>query len=677
MERFSPWFERYSTRLVLAAVAVFSVGAIAVDERETTAPAPEHIEASVESAVSAAVAAAESSVLAAEESPVLLRTSAFDAGEWDLPNLDHERVDYWVARFDTVPAMREKFEGFLERSGKYVPMISAKLAERGMPQDLIFLAMIESGFQPKAYSHASASGLWQFIAATGERYGLAIDRAVDERRDPERATDAALDYLEDLHDRFDSWYLAAAGYNTGENRVGRIMREETGSERAQSEAAAEQQALLAAASVRSSLEAAISAGMTGRARGSLRELMDLESITGARVYATDGRILVSADRSEEGTRPSGMWVPSARDLPQRGVARPTPEGDAVQAFLPIRAGGASILEVDFSLHELEEAMDRAARLGLLLLIGSVAAVILIVATMLEREVMTPIERVVGILGPKGSGDGSHTVELARIEESVADLLRKEEAAKARVAEQEERLAKQAGFAQVGEMAAEMAHEFKRPLASIRSAVSLLEQEYELNDQAQTLLSAVDGQLGRLTETMQDLFALAKPVEMRTEQVDLRDTVDGALANLGSLTDTKGRRVERDYDPDLPTIAGDSHRLEQAVLNLMLNAMEAMEEGGVLRVSLKALDGHVLARFDDTGPGIPAEEVEKVVLPFYSTKPSGTGLGLPLVARVVAAHGGVLDIRSEAGEGTTVEISLPVGVIPAPNRPEGEWQANES
>jgi membrane-bound lytic murein transglycosylase D len=130
---------------------------------------------------------------------------------------------------------RGEFTRFLERSGRYVPMISAKLEERGMPQDLIYLAMIESGFNPTAYSHAHASGLWQFIAETGQRYGLEINRAVDERNDPVKATDAALDYLENLHNRFDSWYLAAAAYNTGENRVGRIMREVTGSEKGNEE----------------------------------------------------------------------------------------------------------------------------------------------------------------------------------------------------------------------------------------------------------------------------------------------------------------------------------------------------------------------------------------------------------------------------------------------------------
>jgi membrane-bound lytic murein transglycosylase D len=161
---------------------------------------------------------------------ILSETSAEDlpAG-WDLPNLDHPRVDYWVERFTT--DKRGEFAQFLSRSGQYVPLISEKLEERGMPQDLIYLAMIESGFNAKAYSPAHASGLWQFIAETGQRYGLDINRAVDERNDPVKATEAALDYLTYLHDRFGSWYLAAAGYNTGENRVGRIMREVTGSER--------------------------------------------------------------------------------------------------------------------------------------------------------------------------------------------------------------------------------------------------------------------------------------------------------------------------------------------------------------------------------------------------------------------------------------------------------------
>jgi len=150
---------------------------------------------------------------------------------WDLANLNHARVDSWVRTFSTNPKVRSNFAVWLERKPKYESMISAKLSERDMPQDLIYLAMIESGFNPRAKSPAAAGGLWQFISETGKRYGLTVNKKVDERNQPEKATEAALSYLSDLHDRFGSWYLAAAAYNTGENRVGRIMRQVTGSEK--------------------------------------------------------------------------------------------------------------------------------------------------------------------------------------------------------------------------------------------------------------------------------------------------------------------------------------------------------------------------------------------------------------------------------------------------------------
>ena len=152
---------------------------------------------------------------------------------WDLPNLDHPRVDYWVEQFQT--RRRRDFEIFLVRKTKYTAMISEKLAERAMPQDLIYLAMIESGFNPTAMSPARARGLWQFIEGTAKRYGLKVNRRIDERTDPVKSTEAALSYLSDLHRQFGSWYLAAAAYNTGENRVARIMRQVTGSEQGSEE----------------------------------------------------------------------------------------------------------------------------------------------------------------------------------------------------------------------------------------------------------------------------------------------------------------------------------------------------------------------------------------------------------------------------------------------------------
>jgi membrane-bound lytic murein transglycosylase D len=119
---------------------------------------------------------------------------------------------------------RGYFEKWLQRRGRYEALIHGRLEERGMPRDLLYLSMIESGFNPKAWSHASASGLWQFISGTGRRYGLKDDWWEDARRDPVRATDAALDYLEDLYAEFGDWHLAMAAYNCGEGRVRRQLR---------------------------------------------------------------------------------------------------------------------------------------------------------------------------------------------------------------------------------------------------------------------------------------------------------------------------------------------------------------------------------------------------------------------------------------------------------------------
>ena len=138
-----------------------------------------------------------------------------------LPLHLNSRVQRWIQAFQTT--QRDEFQSLLHRSGVFEPMIRRKLREREMPEDLIYLAMMESGLSPRAVSRVSAVGLWQFMGPTAEQFGLRVDEYVDERRDPVRATDAALDYLEWLHDRFGSWYLAAAAYNAGPGRVERIL----------------------------------------------------------------------------------------------------------------------------------------------------------------------------------------------------------------------------------------------------------------------------------------------------------------------------------------------------------------------------------------------------------------------------------------------------------------------
>lgn len=144
--------------------------------------------------------------------------------------LDHERVDYWVDRFTNGDKRAEITESF-RRMPQYETMIREKLRVRDMPEELVYVAMAESGFNDQAHSIAEATGIWQLVPDTARRYGLKVDDTVDERHDAVKSTDAAISYLSYLFNRFGSWYLAIAAYNAGENRIARIMNDATASER--------------------------------------------------------------------------------------------------------------------------------------------------------------------------------------------------------------------------------------------------------------------------------------------------------------------------------------------------------------------------------------------------------------------------------------------------------------
>lgn len=141
---------------------------------------------------------------------------------YDFPVTVNKQVEFYLDLFQN--RQRNYFQRWLARSGKYVPYIQENLKEAGLPEDLAYLAMIESGFNPSAYSKAHAVGLWQFIRSTGKDYRLRIDGWVDERRNPEKATHAAINYLSVLYGEFNSWHLAVAAYNAGGGKIRRGLK---------------------------------------------------------------------------------------------------------------------------------------------------------------------------------------------------------------------------------------------------------------------------------------------------------------------------------------------------------------------------------------------------------------------------------------------------------------------
>ncbi len=216
---------------------------------------------------------------------------------------------------------------------------------------------------------------------------------------------------------------------------------------------------------------------------------------------------------------------------------------------------------------------------------------------------------------------------------------------------------------LGELSAIVAHEVRNPLGAIFNAVATLRRFVEPNASAQTLVTIVAEEANRLNRIVDDLLDFARPASPLFQPVPLEQLLQEAVR-----TATSGEphvRVEWALEPDVPLIPVDERMMRQAFLNLALNAVQAMPQGGTLRVSARRCPEQpgALVEFSDTGLGIPPEVRERLFKPFFTTKATGTGLGLAIVQRTLDAHSGRIHIDSPPGGGTTFRLMLPLAVEP--------------
>jgi len=229
-----------------------------------------------------------------------------------------------------------------------------------------------------------------------------------------------------------------------------------------------------------------------------------------------------------------------------------------------------------------------------------------------------------------------------------------------IKQMEQRMRQADRLAAVGRLSANMAHEIRNPLASISGAVEALARDLPPDHTRSQLVEIVLRESARLNQIVGDFLEYARPAPMAPLEINMAEILDEVLLLIEHRTLPANLKVAREYGDALPTRA-DPQRLRQAIWNLCLNAVQAMSEGGELRVgarSLRERGGRLQILITDTGQGIADSDLPHIFEPFFSTKPEGSGIGLALVYRVVEEHGGSIEVRSRVGEGTTFTLTLP-------------------
>jgi two-component system NtrC family sensor kinase len=249
------------------------------------------------------------------------------------------------------------------------------------------------------------------------------------------------------------------------------------------------------------------------------------------------------------------------------------------------------------------------------------------------------------------------LENARLYTELAEFARELERSQAQLIRAEK-------LAATGKLAASLAHEINNPLQAISNCLHLVTERSSLaEDKRQTYLSMALEEVQRLIDLVQRMLDFYRPSSETVAAVDLQEVLDDVLSLTGKRIQHGGVMVHRDAAAPLPAVSGMANQLKQVFLNIVINAVEAMPDGGDLRIAT-AWDeqlGEVRVSFVDTGGGIPLAELANIFDPFYTSKPKGTGLGLSVSHGIIERHGGRIDVESEMGKGTTFTVHLPSGV----------------
>ena len=305
----------------------------------------------------------------------------------------------------------------------------------------------------------------------------------------------------------------------------------------------------------------------------------------------------------------------------------------------------------------------------ILVVAAAGAVVIcfVTLTVLLVLIERPLAELKKIIGRVREGDLSARVNFAIRNDDVGQLGRQFNEMIQELSENRaeiERLhqfemARAEHLATIGELAAGLAHEIRNPLAGIAGVVEVMGRELPKESSSRGVLPEVQIEIHHIQAILNDLLAYARPRPPEFHPADLNATVEQAVFLARQQVRTKPIEITLDPDKKLPRISHDPVQIQQVVLNLLLNGIQAIDAQGQIDVALRQERESAVIRIKDTGKGIPPESLPKIFKPFFTTRKEGTGLGLPLAKGIVESHKGKIEVTSEPGQGAQFEVWLPM------------------
>jgi signal transduction histidine kinase len=405
-------------------------------------------------------------------------------------------------------------------------------------------------------------------------------------------------------------------------------------------------------------------------------------INGVRIFNPEGVILKSADPGEIGTFVNAHGLALFNQNLTEGVFQGKKGGRVLSLVRPIvsdesclRCHGNArrvigVLNMDFSLAEMYQQLRESSQLFMVSTLLILAGLAVGISVVMIRFLRRPLEKITRCMAQVEEGD--LTVRMYPVQnDEIGQLMNGFNSMVGHLSQAQNELEKYHyqqmervdRLASVGEMAAGLAHEIKNPLAGISGAISVLSDDYPEGDQRREIMMQIQTQIGRLDKTVNDLLYFGKPGSPEFLFTDINDLLKQTLMFVAQHPESRNITRVDEMTHDLPPVWIDRKQIQQVILNISLNAMQAMADGGVLTVETdlfqKDKKSWVRIRVTDTGPGIAPEIRVKIFVPFFTTKTQGTGLGLPICRQLMENNGGSLSVESELGKGTEFTLLLPV------------------